>query len=391
MIEVEQAIELIETHASASETERSDIKKALGYVSMQNVLSPINMPPFNQSAMDGYAIHFDDSISSYLIIGEIPAGKNPSQIKLKKGEAARIFTGAEIPVGCSSVIQQEWCTQKKNILTFNKEIKNNLNIRPIGEEVKESEIVIQKGSQLNAATIGFLASLGISSIEVNKKPKIGIVITGSELINLDDKWAPGKIYESNSYLLESILNTFGHYSVSIYKAKDSFDATKTAAKNAIQENDVVLFSGGISVGDYDHVYNVLKELNVETIFYKVKQKPGKPLYFGKVGSKAIFGLPGNPGSALTCFYIYVLRYLSIYRNVEYPIKKKTIRLQSNYRKKAGRSEFIKAIVKGDKAEVCDFQNSSMLRAFVEGNGLIYMNDKIENPKQGDRFDCYLLL
>ena len=391
MIEVEQAIELIETNAAASETERSDIKKALGYVSMQNVLSPINMPPFNQSAMDGYAIHFDDSISSYLIIGEIPAGKNPSQIKLNKGEAARIFTGAEIPVGCSSVIQQEWCTQKKNVLTFNKEIKNNLNIRPIGEEVKEGEIVIQKGSQLNAASIGFLASLGISIIEVNKKPKIGIVITGSELINLDDEWAPGKIYESNSYLLESILNTFGHNSVSIYKAKDSFDATKTAAKNAIQENDVVLFSGGISVGDYDHVYNVLKELNVETIFYKVKQKPGKPLYFGKVGSKAIFGLPGNPGSALTCFYIYVLRYLSIYRNVEYPVKKKTIRLQSNYRKKAGRSEFIKAIVKGDKAEICDFQNSSMLRAFVEGNGLIYMNDKIENPKQGDRFDCYLLL
>ena len=391
MIEVEQAIELIETNAAPSETERCDTNKALGYVSMQNVLSPINMPPFNQSAMDGYAIHFDDSISSYLIIGEIPAGKNPSQIKLNKGEAARIFTGAEIPVGCSSVIQQEWCTQKKNILTFNKEIKNNLNIRPIGEEVKEGEIVIQKGCKLNAATIGFLASLGISSIEVNKKPKIGIVITGSELINLDDEWAPGKIYESNSYLLESILNTFGHNSVSIYKAKDSFDATKTAAKNAIQENDVVLFSGGISVGDYDHVYNVLKELNVETIFYKVKQKPGKPLYFGKVGSKAIFGLPGNPGSALTCFYIYVLRYLSIYRNVEYPIKKQTIRLQSNYRKKAGRSEFIKAIVKGDKAEICDFQNSSMLRAFVEGNGLIYMNDKIENPKQGDRFDCYLLL
>ena len=135
----------------------------------------------------------------------------------------------------------------------------------------------------------------------------------------------------------------------------------------------------------------MKELNVETIFYKVKQKPGKPLYFGKVGGKAIFGLPGNPGSALTCFYIYVLRYLSIYRNVEYPIKKQTIRLESNYRKKAGRAEFIKAVVKGDKAQICDFQNSSMLRAFVEGNGLIYMNDKIENPKQGDRFDCYLLL
>ena len=391
MIGINKAIELIEKNKSTSETEILDLKSALGHTTAKDVFSPINMPPFNQSAMDGYAIHHDSSISTYTIIGEIQAGMNPSEFNLKKAEAVRIFTGAETPKGCNSIIQQEWCIEKDSTLKFNKEIKEGLNIRLTGEQIKERELALTKGAELKPESIGFLATLGISKVEVIKKPKIGILITGNELIGLNDDWSPGKIYESNSYLLEAVLKKYGYHHINIYKTEDSFSATKESAKKAILENDVVLVSGGISVGDYDHVYSVLKELNVQNIFYKVKQKPGKPLFFGKLNNKAIFGLPGNPGSALTCFYIYVLRYLSLSTSCIYPLKKDTITLLSDYKKKPGRGEFVKAIVKEKKAEICSFQNSSMLKAFIEGNSLIYMDEEVENPKSGETFSCYLLL
>ena len=391
MISIQEALSALILNKELGKEVFIETSDSLGFITSANIYSPINMPPFRQSAMDGYAINFSENLNEYKIIGELQAGQDPLPINLNVGEGVRIFTGAAIPNGCNSVIQQEWCVLIKEKLTFKKEIKNKLNIRPIGEQLKEEELVLIKGSEICPATIGLLTGIGVANVKVILKPKIGVLITGDELIDVNDQLSPGKIYESNSHLLKNILLKYGFTDICLYKAKDSFIETKQVAKKAINENDVLLVSGGISVGDYDFVYEALNELAVKTIFYKVKQKPGKPFYFGKINNKAIFGLPGNPGSALTCFYIYVLRYLSLFCNADFPLKIIKVKIQKKHIKKEGRGEFLKATVKDQKATICDFQNSSMLKGFIEGNALVYLPENVSEIKSGDVVKSYLLL
>jgi len=391
MISIEEAISAVKSNTEQAKEIFVETTNSLGFTTSENIYSSINMPPFKQSAMDGYAIHFEENINEYQIIGEIQAGQDPTSFNLKIGEGVRIFTGGAIPKGCSSVIQQEWCILKNKKISFTRKIHNKLNIRLTGEQLKINDLVLSKGSEICPATIGLLTGVGVAKVKVFSKPKIGILITGNELISVKEKLSPGKIFESNSHLLKNALLNYGYKNISIYKAKDTFKETKHVAEKAINENDVLLISGGISVGDYDFVFDALKEIGVKTIFYKVKQKPGKPLFFGKINKKAIFGLPGNPGSALTCFYIYVLRYLSAFNKSSFPLNLIKVKSQNNYNKKEGRGEFLKAKIKNGTATLCDFQNSSMLKAFVEGNSLVYLSESTTEIKKDDVLKAYLLL
>ena len=391
MISIEEAISAVKSNTEQAKEISVETTNSLGYTTSENIYSSINMPPFKQSAMDGYAIHFEENINEYQIIGEIQAGQDPTSFNLKIGEGVRIFTGGAIPKGCSSVIQQEWCILKNKKISFTRKIHNKLNIRLTGEQLKINDLVLSKESEICPATIGLLTGVGVARVKVFSKPKIGILITGNELISVKEKLSPGKIFESNSHLLKNALLNYGYKNISIYKAKDTFKETKHVAEKAINENDVLLISGGISVGDYDFVFDALKEIGVKTIFYKVKQKPGKPLFFGKINKKAIFGLPGNPGSALTCFYIYVLRYLSAFNKSSFPLNLIKVKSQNNYNKKEGRGEFLKAKIKNGTATLCDFQNSSMLKAFVEGNSLVYLSESTTEIKKDDVLKAYLLL
>ncbi len=391
MISIEEAISAVKSNTEQAKEIFVETTNSLGFTTSENIYSSINMPPFKQSAMDGYAIHFEENINEYQIIGEIQAGQDPTSFNLKIGEGVRIFTGGAIPKGCSSVIQQEWCILKNKKISFTRKIHNKLNIRLTGEQLKINDLVLSKESEICPATIGLLTGVGVARVKVFSKPKIGILITGNELISVKEKLSPGKIFESNSHLLKNALLNYGYKNISIYKAKDTFKETKHVAEKAINENDVLLISGGISVGDYDFVFDALKEIGVKTIFYKVKQKPGKPLFFGKINKKAIFGLPGNPGSALTCFYIYVLRYLSAFNKSSFPLNLIKVKSQNNYNKKEGRGEFLKAKIKNGTATLCDFQNSSMLKAFVEGNSLVYLSESTTEIKKDDVLKAYLLL
>jgi len=391
MISVEDAISLLEKNYDELGTEIVTLVNALGSVLASDIISPISMPPFRQSAMDGYAINFDHHLSTYKITDEIQAGKDPSTCKILKGEAARIFTGAAIPEGATSVIQQEWCEEKNKMLSFSKKPLDDLNIRPIGEQLSKGDKILSSEHQITPATIGLLASLGIEKITVFKEPSIAIVITGDELIQLGNPLINGKIYESNSSMLIAASHHYGYEKTTIYYAKDNFKETVTAINKAINENDITLISGGISVGNYDFVLEASKEINIKEIFYKVKQKPGKPLFFGKKNKKAVFGLPGNPGATLTCFYIYVLRYLSLITKKSYPIKNEIVCLSNPYFKKGIRAEFIKVRIVNGLAEILSHQNSSMLRSFSEANGLLYINENITEIKKDDKLTAYLLL
>ncbi|MCT4624702.1 MAG: molybdopterin molybdotransferase MoeA, partial [Schleiferiaceae bacterium] len=309
MISVEEALQIIDNAIVLSKPKIMAVHSSLGCVLANDVLSPIYMPPFAQSAMDGYAVRFNGA-ACFSLKGEIKAGDN-AQPLLKEGEAVRIFTGAPVPATADAVVRQEDTEVVDGVLVVNPLPRAKANVRPLGEQIAEGAIALQKGQVLNAASIGYMATLGITEIEVYEKPKVTILVTGNELVEPGTPLQYGQIYESNAPMLVSALNDYGITNVEVQRVKDDYTSTLEQLKLILADNDLVLCSGGISVGDYDFVGKALKELGTQELFYKVKQKPGKPLFFGIRNKTIVFALPGNPAAALTCFYVYVLKALNL--------------------------------------------------------------------------------
>jgi molybdopterin molybdotransferase len=390
MISVEQATQIISENSQ--QTDKSidiNLIDALGFVLFQDVLSPINMPPFRQSAMDGYAINLYDA-KTYTLIGEVKAGDG-HQLHLKPGDAVRIFTGAPVPESANAVVMQEKISSQNHMLIIDSNITINENIRPLGEQVLEGQVALKKGVKLTAAAIAYLTTLGITQVKVYKKPSIAIVVTGNELVQAGQPLQYGQIYESNAIMLISALKQAGYTDVSTYSVSDHYEKTLQVLKEVIHENDIVLVSGGISVGDYDFVGKALKELGVVEHFYKVNQKPGKPLFFGKKDDKIIFALPGNPAASLSCFYIYVIAAIEkLSGNLNFKIKRVKAVSKSEFIKKGERAQFLKAIYKDGKVEILEGQNSSMLHTFALANALVYLADTDESVKINDEVEVILL-
>ncbi len=299
MISFSEALNIIETVKSSITKTKVSVDSSLNKILAEDIISPINMPPFRQSAMDGYAIKYTNS-DTYELVDESKAGDGKF-IELKKGQAVRIFTGALVPDEADTVVIQEHVSRSHNSISITKLPNKFDNVRPVGEQVKKGDLVLKKGLKLNAAAIGFLSGIGISKVLVYKTPKVSIVVTGNELQESGKQLEDGKIYESNSFMLSAALKNLGISDISILKTKDTFEETKNTISKALENSNVVLISGGISVGDYDFVQEALKVNGVEELFYKVNQKPGKPLWFGQKNDQFVFGLPGNPASALVLF------------------------------------------------------------------------------------------
>ena len=390
MISIKEAITSVKLNVNPllKKTTKS-VEKAGGYVLFEDIYSPINMPPFRQSAMDGYGLNLHDNLS-YSLIGEVKAGDGHQPV-LKKGEAVRIFTGAPVPDTANAIMMQEKVKTDGDIITIEHQISMEHNIRPFGEQVKAGDIALKKGTKLTPAAIGYLISLGITSVSVFKKPNIAIVTTGNELIEAGQKLSYGKIYESNSKMLLSALYSLKFYDVTLHNVEDHYSKTVEKLNAVINENDLVLITGGISVGDYDFVGKALKELEVEELFYKVKQKPGKPLFYGKKGDTQIFALPGNPAAALSCFYVYVYIALQKMMNrdvLELPrIEAKST---SHFEKKGDRPQFLKAIYDNGEVEILEGQNSSMLQTFALSNALVYAPETITKIVEGDSVEVIQL-
>ncbi|WP_027137345.1 molybdopterin molybdotransferase MoeA [Gaetbulibacter saemankumensis] len=390
MVSINKAISIVKnTGQKISKKTIKSVEKAGGYILYEDITSPINMPPFRQSAMDGYALNIHDKLS-YKLIGEVKAGDAHQPI-LQKGEAIRIFTGAAVPDTANAVMMQEKVILTNTGIKIEHPINEELNIRPQGEQVKNGSVALKKGTKLTPAAIGYLLSLGITDVPVFKKPNIAIVTTGNELIEPGQKLSYGKIYESNSKMLLSALYNLKFYDVTIHKVEDDYQKTVNKLKSVINTNDLVLITGGISVGDYDFVGKALSELQVEELFYKVKQKPGKPLFFGKKEKSLIFALPGNPAAALSCFYVYVyiaLQNMMNRNNTELP-RTEAIS-DSTFIKHGDRPQFLKAIYKEGHVIILEGQNSSMLQTFAISNALVYVPAEINTIQKGDLLQTILL-
>lgn len=382
MIAVEKALDSIVHFTIPLKKFRMNLSSSSGHFLAENVVSPINMPPFRQSAMDGYAVHLHHS-NSYQLIGEVKAGDLSNPV-LKPGEAIRIFTGAAVPDTANAVVIQEKVVVNGRSIDLDGIVHEGANIRPLGEQVKKGKTALEKGTKLTPAAIGFLASLGITALVAYQKPSIAIVITGNELIPPGTPLQYGQIYESNAPMLASALQHLGFSDYREYKVEDDYENTCKLLQNVMAKHDAVLITGGISVGDYDFVGKALKALEVEEIFYKVKQKPGKPLFFGKKDKTTIFALPGNPAAALNCFYVYVhtaLQILSGNTNFELPTSEK--KSVASFTKKGDRAQFLKAIIKGESVTILNGQSSSMLQTFALANGLVFLPEETKQINVGD--------
>ena len=388
MISVKDAIEKIKINTQKGVISEIAIKDALNHILAEDILSPINMPPFDQSAMDGYAVHMHNS-QDYELIGETKAG-DASEYDLKPGQAIRIFTGGMVPNGANAVAKQEIVVCNENSIRLEEDISLQMNIRPAGEQIKVNDLAFAKDTPLNAGAIGYLATLGFTHVKVYQKPQISIIATGNELTKPGQALENGKIYESNTYMLQAALNSTG-FEANILTVKDNYEATRDTIKDALSKSDALILTGGISVGDYDFVGDALDELGVQNIFYKVKQKPGKPLYFGKMREKVVFALPGNPAAALSCFYVYVLSALNgMMGKKDGELRTLQLSLKTSYKKSPNLTHFLKAYMQDGVVEILPAQSSAMLSSFAKANCIVVAEEGKEEWQIGETVNALLL-
>jgi molybdopterin molybdotransferase len=347
---------------------------ALHFYSAEPIYAPVDVPPFDNSAMDGYAFAYKDYLDKKEITVRytIQAGDMELPV-LQSGEAARIFTGAMIPEGADTVVMQERTEEKNGVLhieehTFDK----GQNIRPKGSQSKKGDLILDKNRLINAGTIGMLAGFGINKIKVFSYPKTGIIITGNELAEAGEPLKKGQIYDSNAITLQTALKALHIDSSFLVKIKDDKESTFQAIKENLETADVLLITGGISTGEYDFVKESLEKSGVEKLFYKVQQKPGKPLFFGKKDNHFVFALPGNPASVLVCFYRYVQPFLEGLKGNTNPFEgKMTARLSDDFNKKDNLTHLLKGLLQNDgTVTVLPNQESYKMDAFVQANCLV---------------------
>ena len=344
---VEQARQLIKQFlAPVTEFETIKIQDAFHRTSAVDVLSPMNVPPHNYSSMDGYAVRHADltaSTNKLKKVGTSFAGHGFDG-KVAAGECVRIMTGALIPDGCDSVVMQEQVKVDGDTLTIESGHKRGQNIRLVGEDIVRGAVVLARGQLIRPAEMGLLASLGFNEVSVYRKLKIAIFSTGDELIQPGLALASGQIYDSNRFALIGLLTELGAAIIDMGNIRDNKDAVRAALLRASSQADVIITSGGVSVGDADYIKQLLDELG-EVVFWKLAMKPGRPLAYGKIGNCHFFGLPGNPVAVMVTFLQFVRNALwELMGQHPQPVFTFQAICTSPIRKSAGRTEFQRGIL-----------------------------------------------
>jgi molybdopterin molybdotransferase len=383
---------ILDTVAAVNEIEEIKVTSSLNRILASDVKASFDVPPHDNSAMDGYAIRHQDISETeevrLKIIGDLPAGVYFDK-EVREKEAVRIMTGAKMPKGADTVIIQEITTQQDNyIIIPPNAAKKGANVRLQGEDISKGNLILQKGTIIRPQEMGMLASMGYSTISVYRKLNIAIVSTGDELVLPGEQLTPGKIYDSNRYSLIGLLTQLGIEIIDLGIVKDDREDLKKKLVEVSYKADAIITSGGVSVGKYDLVKEVVEEIgNVE--FWQVKVKPGKPLSFGKIGNSYFFGLPGNPVSVMVTFIKFVKpAILKMAGSKDYDkiilFKAKT---KSSISKKYGRLEFARGILRygkdGWEVTLAGPQGSGILRSMVLANCLVVILPDQKDITAGD--------
>jgi molybdopterin molybdotransferase len=303
LISIEEALRLVLERVRRLPEESSGIEGAFGRVLANDAVSAVDLPPFDSSAMDGFAFRSSDTPGRLPVVHRIPAG-TPAPRSLEAGEAMGIATGAVVPGGADAVIPFEDVVESDNTIEIEHPVERGANVRPTGGDISAGETVVEAGARLEARHLAALAAAGIPEVRVARRPRAAVVVTGSELRRPGEALAPGQIYEANGILLEAQLVSAGANVERASSVADEEAAHREALERGL-DADVLVTSGGVSVGPHDLVRATLAELGVEEVFWGVSVKPGKPISFGVAGDRLVFGLPGNPVSVLVGFELFV--------------------------------------------------------------------------------------
>jgi len=366
------------------------IDEAAGLVVANDIHAPVSIPAFPQSAMDGYAFAFSGIGKPLLVAGEKAAG-DLSKTDLLPGTSIRIFTGAVVPAGADTVVMQEKAKVVDGFLQIeDAALKKGANVRLTGSDITKGALALPAGTKLTAAGIGLLTGMGIDSVEIIPSPRISIIVTGNELQAPGTAPAYGKVYESNSYALAAALKQLHIHSVDIYRPDDVPDTMTKTLREALSKSDLVIMTGGVSVGDYDFTVQVSENCGVSRLFHKVRQKPGKPLFFGKKEQTLFFGLPGNPAAVLTCFYEYVIPALEIRTARKLSADVHHVPMGSAYKKAPGLAHFLKGFFDGSRVHIPGGQESYKLNSFATSNCLVVIPESATEVTEGEKVEIHLL-
>ncbi|MCZ7663721.1 MAG: molybdopterin molybdotransferase MoeA [Thermoleophilia bacterium] len=400
MISIAEARALILAEARPLPPERRALTDSLGGVLAEPIAAPHHVPPFDNSAMDGFAVRAVDTAGAgpehpvaLIMRDTIPAGAD-SWADVGPGEAAKIMTGAALPPGADAVVEVEASEEVGGKVRLFREVVPGTSVRLAGEDVAAGDVVLQPGDPIGPAEIGILASLGFPEVLVCRRPRVAIISTGSELVEVDQPLRPGQIRNSNSYTLEAQCRQLGLEPDRLGIAPDDYEATRALVERGLAY-DVLITSGGVSVGEFDFVKDVQDALGVERRLWGVAMKPGKPLAFGVREGCLVFGVPGNPVAAMVSFELFVrpaLMRLMGHRRVLRPTHRAV--LEEDVANRYGRVHVMRARAwrEGDvwHASSTGPQGSGILRSMVKANGLVFIPDDVGVLRAGETADMVLL-
>jgi molybdopterin molybdotransferase len=381
MISVDEALALMLTRARPLEqSERVPLTDALGRVLAHAETSPIDVPGFANSSMDGYALRASDAAgegpASLRVAQRIAAGD--TGVALSPGEAARIFTGAPLPEGADAVVIQEDCSEDGERVRFRGPVTAGDNVRPRGNDIVAGSEVLAAGTRLRPQELGLAASVGLAHLDVVRRLNVAIFSSGDELVQPGESLAPGAIYNSNRYTLRGLLSALGCETTDLGSVEDSLEATETALAEAAAGSDVVVTSGGMSVGDEDHVKRAVERIG-QLEMWRVAVKPGKPLAYGRIGAADFIGLPGNPVSTLLTFCLFVRPFLLRRQGVPSVIPR-PLRVPAAFHwpRPGRRREYVRArLAQGSNGVAVDIypkQGSDVLTSTVWADGLVEIRE-----------------
>lgn len=352
-------------------TERLPLEDALGRILAHDLVAPMSVPARDNSAMDGYAVRMadlgPDGDAELTVSQRIPAGVAPAP--LPSGTAARIFTGAPVPEGADTVVMQEDCSETGGRVRIRRLSGAGANIRAAGEDIREGEAILKTGRRLRPEDIGLAASVGAAELEVGRRPRVAVLATGDELTPPGRPLPPGHIYNSNGPLAAALLRRLDCEPLPPRQVADTPEATRDALTRAAAEADLVLTSGGVSVGDEDHVKAAVEDLG-ELTLWKVAMKPGKPLAFGRIGDTPFLGLPGNPVSLFATFLLFAAPAIRQLQGRTEAMPAPTPVPAGFERERPGkREEYLRVRVENGRLRAYPHQGSGVLSSAVWADGL----------------------
>lgn len=408
LMPVSEALEKLLGYFQAVEIERIPLRQAAGRVLGEQILARVDLPPFANSSMDGFAVRADDLAGAapeapvaLEVVEDIPAGRVPTR-PVGAGQAARIMTGAPLPEGANAVIPVEetdfnyrnpGSPAPAQVRCFSP-VKAGDSVRPAGMDLRAGEAALEAGVRLRPQEVGFLAMLGVSHVPVHRLPRVALLSTGDELLPVDAPLAPGKIYDANGYTLAGLVQKAGGELIELGIVPDHSEAVQRALDEAVaQSADLILSTAGVSVGAFDFVRTVVEQ-HGELAFWRVNMRPGKPLAFGRYRGIPYFGLPGNPVSAFVGFEVFVrpaMQRLAGQAAAERPAVRAVLAepLESD-----GRESYLRAVVSNSggrwSARLTGHQGSGNLRSFVQANALLIVPSGVKSLAIGAEVAAWLL-